>query len=388
MFEYFEGNYSWNLATLMVINTGGVLTEVDDVLRPLKPLAANADDAATQAFCDAWKAAGDKVAKAAQADELKGDRRGASGKCGRAATYYFAAERQSSSKDPGRNRLYQQFLESFKKFAALGKHEIERVEIPYEGTTLPALYVRGKGNAAHKPCMVHFDGLDVNKEYIYLGGMPTELAERGVSTLIVDHPGVGEALRLRGLHAIVETDRPATACVDWLLTQPDVDPKRIGMMALSLGGYYAARSAAFEPRFACCVCWGAMYDIGVGIRRRLQGGGAQKSVHHYFEHIQWVMGVHSLDEVQAMGDRMTLSGILDRIRCPLLVVHGDNDRQVPVEFAQRTYNEAVNSVGRELHIHTVEEGGSEHCSVDNRELTISYMAHWISRTLNAPPELA
>jgi dienelactone hydrolase len=388
MFEYFEGNYPWNLATLMTLNTGGQLSEVDDVLRSLKAKAANADNDANAEFCLAWRAAAQKVEKAAQADEKDGNFRGAGGKYARAATYYFAAERQTSIHDPDRESLYRAFLTAFDKFVTLRRENCERVEIPYEnGTTLPALYVRGKGNAAKKPCMVHFDGLDVNKEYIYIGGMAEELAERGISTLIVDHPGVGEALRLRGMKSIVETDRPASACVDWLVERDDVDPARIGMMALSLGGYYAPRAAAFEPRFACCVAWGALYDVGIGVRRRLAGGGMQKSVHHYFEHIQWVMGVNSVEEVQERADKMTLNGILDRIRCPLLIVHGENDRQVPVEFARRTYAEAVNSPNRHLKIHTVEDGGSEHCSVDNRELTISYMAHWIARTLDAPKEL-
>lgn len=389
MFEYFEGNYPWNLATLMVLNTGGSISEVDDVLRPLKARAANADDATNAAFCQAWRGAADKLLAFAKADEKAGNLRAAGGKYARAAGYFFAAERQTSIHDPDRESLYRTFLSCFERFVTLRRLNCERVEIPYkDGTTLPALYVRGKGDAAKKPCMVHFDGLDVNKEYIYIGGMPEELAERGVSTLIVDHPGVGEALRMRGMKSIVETERPASACVDWLLQRDEIDPSRIGMIALSLGGYYAPRATAFEPRFACCVAWGAMYDIGIGIRKRLAGGGAQKSVHHYFEHIQWVMGLNTMEEVQARADEMTLNGILDRIRCPMLIVHGENDRQVPVDFARRTFAEAVNSIGKELKIHTVEDGGSEHCSVDNRELTISYMAHWIARTLNAPKELA
>lgn len=280
-------------------------------------------------------------------------------------------------------------LTSFDKYTALRRHDCQRVEIPYEnGASLPGLYVRGKGNKARKPCMVHFDGLDVNKEWLYLSGMPTELAERGVSTLIVDHPGVGEALRMRSMKSMVETERPAAACVDWLMTQHDVDSERIGMMALSLGGYYSMRAAAFESRFRCCVAWGALYDVGIGVRRRIQDSTAQKSVHHYFEHIQWVMGAKDMQEVAEIADRMTLKGILDRIRCPILVVHGENDRQVPVEFARRTYDEATNSVGKELKVHTIAEGGSEHCSVDNLGLTIDYIAHWIARTLNAPSELA
>ena len=59
--------------------------------------------------------------------------------------------------------------------------------------------------------MVHFDGLDVTKEIIYLVGVPGALAERGIATLVVDNPGVGESLRMRGLHNGPEAEIPAKA---------------------------------------------------------------------------------------------------------------------------------------------------------------------------------
>jgi len=389
MFEYFDNNYPWNLATIMVLNSGGQITEVDDVLSPIRELGADATDKANEAFCRAWRDAAEKAQRLAQADERSGNLRAAGGKYAKAAGYYFAAERQTSTVDPDRLSIYRSMLHAFERFVTLRREPCERVEIPFEnGVSLPALYVRGQGTATQKPCMVHFDGLDVNKEWLYLSGMPGELAQRGVSTLIVDHPGVGEALRLRGLKSIVETERAASACVDWLSARSDVDAERIGMMALSLGGYYAMRATAFEPRFRCGVAWGAMYDFGGGLRRRLAGGGAQKSVHHFFDHVQWVTGTASPEEALVVADRMTLDGILDRIRCPILIAHGENDRQVPLEVAKRVHDEAVNSIGKELKVHTIAEGGSEHCSVDNPSLTIDYIAHWIARCLDAPSELA
>src|ERR1700748_3773921 len=118
MFEYFQGNYPWNLATLMTLNTGGQISEIDDVLRPLKAVATNADNAANERFCLAWRAAAQKVEKAAQLDEQNGNLRAAGGKYARAATYYFSAERQTSIHDPDRESLYRAFLSAFSKFVA------------------------------------------------------------------------------------------------------------------------------------------------------------------------------------------------------------------------------------------------------------------------------
>ncbi|WP_250475162.1 alpha/beta fold hydrolase [Caballeronia sp. GAFFF1] len=388
MFEYFDDVYSWNLATTMVLNSGGEISEVHDALSPVKRSLAEGSEQANEAFCQAWRSAAERVERLAEADVANGNLRAAGGKYARAAGYYFAAERQMSADDPDRTALYRIMLRSFSKYVELRREPCERVEIPYEnGATLPALYVRGKGTAEKKPCMVHFDGLDVNKEWIYLTGLPQELAERGVSTLIVDHPGVGEALRMRELKGMVETERAASRCVDWLQTQPDVDPDRIGMMALSLGGYYAMRSVAFEPRFACGVAWGAMYDFGA-VSRGLVADGTHKSVRNILHHLLWLTGTESQEEALAITSRMTLNGILDRIHCPILIVHGENDRQVPLDAAKRVVAEAVNSPNKELKVHTIAEGGSEHCSVDNVSITTDYMAHWIARTLGAPKELA
>src|SRR3982751_6224437 len=53
------------------------------------------------------------------------------------------------------------------------------------------------------------------------------MAARGISTLMVDTPGSGEALRLQGLTSRIDTEVWAAACVDYLETQPDVDSDRI-----------------------------------------------------------------------------------------------------------------------------------------------------------------
>ena len=112
-------------------------------------------------------------------------------------------------------------------------------------------------------------------------------------------------------------------------------------MALSLGGYYAPRAAAFEKRFKCCVAWGAIFDYGKcvdGAHRRHQralGAGLSPST------CNWVFGKESIDEtLKVVTRQMTLEGVADKITCPLLIVHGENDRQVPLWHAEKTYRGA------------------------------------------------
>ena len=66
-----------------------------------------------------------------------------------------------------------------------------------------------------------------------------------------------------------------------------------------------------------------------------------------------------------IAENVHLDGILDRIKVPFLVTHGEKDSQIPLHWAQRTYEQLVNSPKRELKIFTAREGGVQHSSFDN-----------------------
>ena len=120
-------------------------------------------------------------------------------------------------------------------------------------------------------------------------GCPTALARRGISTLCVDQPGTGEALRLRRLPVDPHERALGVEGVDWLETQPDVDPTRLGMTGISLGGYFAPRAVAFEPRFAAGAVWGANHNWAEVQHKRLRREG-ENPVPHYWGHVFWVFG--------------------------------------------------------------------------------------------------
>jgi hypothetical protein len=332
MFEYFPNNYPWSLAVMGAISRGGMMGEIDEACRPLKDAAAKKNDPAAQmAWFESWMKVAERVERLGLADEQANHPLSAGRKLMRAGLYYLMAERMPSHKDPRRMIAYTRGIATYAKGLKLRKEPVERVEIPYGEHKLPAFFVKAPV-AGKAPCMVHFDGFDVTKEIIYQA-TADEYRRRGISLLIVDHPGVGEALRLHKLPSIPETEKPAKAAVDYLETRADVDKDRIGMVALSLGGYYAPRAAAYEKRFNCCVAWGAIYDFGVAFAARVSGIN-EPSVPGYPEHGQWVFGKDTLEETLAVTRQMTLEKAAGEIECPLLVVHGENDRQIPLWHAE------------------------------------------------------
>jgi dienelactone hydrolase len=385
MFEYFQNHYSWTLGLLMAAQLGGEMSEIDEACRPLIEVAkrpgVREDPEAQALWVTRWSDLARKVEGLARADEENQHPFSAGRKYLRACVYYMTAERMASHHKPEKLALYKSMLETFGKGVRLRREPVEFFDLPYDGTTLPALFYRAPGSGP-RPAMIHFDGFDVTKEWMHLSGMAREFAMRGISTLMVDHPGIGGALRLQNLPTSPETEKWARAAMDYLETREDVDAKKVGVIAMSLGGYYAPRAAAFEKRLACCVAWGARWDNALSHGRILRDPNAARSVTGWVEHALRVYGAKTPDEAADKIAQMTLEGVAEHIECPLLVVHGENDRQVPVDQAHKTVQAAVNSPRREVKIFTAAEGGVEHVQGDLFSIAVDWMADWVADVLN------
>jgi fermentation-respiration switch protein FrsA (DUF1100 family) len=137
------------------------------------------------------------------------------------------------------------------------------------------------------PVIVLVNGLDSTKEHTYSSGFWAELAARGISCLMLDQPGTGEALRLQ-------------------------------------------------------------------------------------EFIKFAADVN-------------LDGVVENITVPFLIAHGASDRQIPLEYAHHSYDQAVNSPRRELRVFTPEEGATEHIGLDHLPYVSSFIADWVADTFSELP---
>jgi dienelactone hydrolase len=380
MFQYFPTNYVWSLSTMIALTHGGNIGEVDAMCGPLRDAALAGDDPGTLAFYEAWKGGADNLIELASEDMAHGRSLSAGEKLVRAGLYYAVAERMQPHGFEQRLAIYRRSLELFAQGRELSRENCSRVEIPYEGKHIAGLLVRAEGVNAAAPIVVVMNGLDSTKEMLQKSVMGTMFARRGMATLFVDQPGTGEALRLHGLPAVANTEAWASKVVDWIEQQSQVDPKRIGALGVSLGGYYCPRAVAFEPRFACGGVWGANHDWREVQQARLRREG-ENPVPHYWKHVQWVFGAKDMDDFFTKAEAMHLDGVLDRIRVPFLVTHGESDRQIPVKYAHRTYEQLVNSPRRDLVIFGAHQGGVEHSSLDNPYNAGALIADWFAQQL-------
>ncbi len=378
LYEYFPGNFVWSQSINSMIDMANwgasSMGEIDQVGRRLQGKQGDAD-----AWFDEWHAMAAEMACKAIAADAAGHALTAGTNYLHAGVYYLYAERFIAP-DARKMASYRQCMYCFEQGFKRRFPSVERVAVPYQGTTLPAYFMQAPG-AGPKPTVVCFDGLDLCKEMsVLFAGV--ELANRGYHTLAIDGPGQGEALRLQNIPSRYDYEAPGTAAFDYCAARADVDARRIGVMAFSMGGYYAPRIAAFEKRYAACVAWGAHYDYhAVWLKRRkhMEAGGKNTSSSMF--QLPWVMGTSDMDSAMEKIKAFTLEGVADRIECPILIVHGEHDTIVPVEWAYKLNDAVTRAKKKTFKVFTVADGGSEHCHGDNRIVGSNYVADWVADNL-------
>ncbi len=197
----------------------------------------------------------------------------------------------------------------------------ERVLIPYAGIEMAAIF-RKPAAAGRPPVVLMIPGLDSVKEELqttadwFLG--------RGVATLAVDGPGQGETEFLRDIEPAYE--RPAAAAIDWLERRGDVDAGRLGVYGVSLGGYYAVRVAACEPRVKATIELAGTYSLADnwGNRSALSRATFQKR-----------SGAGDDGEAKERAKAIDMSGLSPKIKTPLLILHGRLDPIAPFAGAEK-----------------------------------------------------
>ncbi len=205
----------------------------------------------------------------------------------------------------------------------------ERVEIPWSGgRILPGILripERAKG-AGGAPCVVLVAGLDSTKEEFYT--LEAVFHARGMATFAFDGPAQGENadIQLRP-----DFEGVVSVVMDHLVEDARLDSSRIGALGVSLGGYYAPRSLALEPRLKAGVGVCGPYDMGEiweGLPALTRQGVC--------------VSFQTDDEEKGAlkSQEISLRGCLRGLDRPLLLIHGAKDRLCPVEQAHKIAAEA------------------------------------------------
>jgi len=289
----------------------------------------------------------------------------------RATDFYRNAEFWLASDDPRRMETFDKCESCFQKAGKYFSPRLEKIEIPYEGgSVLHAYYLKSNVGGEKQPVLISFGGLDSFKEELYF--MVAEGAlKRGISCLLVDGPGQGGTIRREKIYTRYDYEVPVGYCIDYLESRQDIDTSRIAVSGSSMGGYYAARAGSCEPRLAATISHGAVWSVYDNWQNRADD-------HGLVDHIIWGTNASDIHDARQKLEKFTLEGVLEKMTCPYLIVHGGHD-VLGVKQASKVYDYAREAgVNVTMKLVTEEETGADHCQHDNPTIGQEYMMDWLA----------
>ena len=364
--------------------------------------AASIEDSDYEGWYRAWRATADRVRGFAQQSAAKGHQASAKDAFLRASTYYnTAAFFLDGTSDSSRLLpTWKAHRECFDEAASRFDPPFEKVEIPYEGTTLPGYLFKVDDSERTRPLLILNNGSDGTVTDMYLVGGAAAL-ERGYNALTFDGPGQGAALFLQGLYFRPDWEKVVTPVVDFALRLPEVDPERIAIQGVSQAGYWVPRAVAFEHRIAAAVADPGVCDVSTSWFSHLPQGmqellerGQKEEFDRYIEEgmqtsealrytVRFRMRPYGTDspyEAYKMVRQYNLDGVAEKIRCPMLVTDPDNEQFWPGQ-SRRLYKALT--CPKQLVSFTAAEGADYHCEPKALGLRNQRIFDWLDETLGA-----
>jgi pimeloyl-ACP methyl ester carboxylesterase len=316
------------------------------------------------------------------------DRALSEGRLMNSAFYFRAAEFYTFADDPEKEPLYDRFLALFQE--AFEAHEIKRLEIPYQGVSLPAIEAGPVGDP--RGTIVLHGGYDSFIEEFY--SLMWFFSRRGFRVIGFDGPGQGGARRKASLPLDFRWEKPVGAVLDHM------GLNEVTLIGLSMGGYFALRAAAFETRVKRVIASGHAYDYmrvapapaawlmvffhdhlrdftNRMSRWKMRKGGMEA---WNIAHLMYVLDVDEpmagLDFALQLNEENLQS---DRIKQDVLVLASRNDHFIPFRLHGEQLRRLPSARSVSDRVFTEDDQAHNHCQIGNLGLALRVMGDWIER---------
>jgi pimeloyl-ACP methyl ester carboxylesterase len=318
-----------------------------------------------------------------------------------AANYFFAALYfLDGTTDPTRLLpTWKQYEGCWATAAALFTPPIERVEIPYENTTLTGWLFRASNSKERRPLVILNNGADGSElDMLVLGGAGGLV--RGYNCLTFNGPGQGDALWLRKMYFRPDWEKVVTPVVDFALARPEVDAKRVALVGVSQGGYWAPRALAFEHRIAAGVADPGAWNIADAWTRHLpkslvevldagkkeEFDSEMNSALRFLRRSKILLafrmrpyGMTSYYDAFHAVRQYNLKEVAGQIRCPMLLTNPETEPFFPGQ-PRELYD--MLRCPKSLLDFTAEQGADLHCEVNAPGYRDFHIYNWLDESLD------
>ncbi|MBV9921465.1 MAG: hypothetical protein JOY78_11510 [Pseudonocardia sp.] len=274
-----------------------------------------------------------------------------------------------------------------------------RVDVPYEGSTLPAYLLRPDGTGAARPTVVLTNGSDGSLSSMWAAGVAGSLA-RGWNALVYDGPGQQSMLFEREVPFRPDWEAVLTPVVDALVDRPDVDERALMAYGISQAGYWLTRALAFENRFAAAAVDPGVVDVSTSWTTQLLpemiallDSGQKDLFDHYMSQMDSDPARARTYALRARPYGITdpydlftavrgyqLRDVADRVGTPLLITDPDGEQFWPGQSEELA---SLLTGEHELARFTATDGADRHCQPLAPNLTQSKMFSWLAEHLPA-----
>ena len=220
-------------------------------------------------------------------------------------------------------------IRCYDKVRELAPYRIEHVDVPWNGTLVSGNLHLAPGDGA-RPLIFYVPGCDQTKE-AWPHPYYNQALQRGMHVFSFDGPGQGES-NLRGIRLTDDNyEDAAGAVIDYLIKRKEVDAKKIGVYALSFGSFWGMRIAAKNRHIAAAAApWASFVD-----KYYLMTEESPR----YKQLFAYLTQSSSEDELDAVWQKMTMDGLMEKITCPTLIVTGEYDPRAPVQEVYRLFDQ-------------------------------------------------
>lgn len=256
---------------------------------------------------------------------------------------------------------------------------VETFTVPYAGGELPGRFHRGSDHSA--PTVLVIGGADTCNEDLFLS--PGHyFIERGFSLAVIDLPGQG-LVQQQGLYWEVEAERSIAAVIDELIARFAIESRRLVLLGMSLGGYFACRAAAHEPRLAAVIASSPFPRPGelftsIAREATTEGDRLSDAALRYRQILMWKAGATNVSELLERTGAMTVDPW--EVELPFLSIVGGQEGDV-FQNQAKEWHAAIRSSIKSFVGLNAETGADAHCQVNNPLRLIQEVDGWVREVL-------
>lgn len=299
-----------------------------------------------------------------------------------------------------------------------------RHELKADGFTVPIIFFKTSlAEGKPRPVILIGNGYDGSmEEMLHINGFAA--LQRGYDVILYEGPGMPSVRRYQNLGWIPDWERVVTPVVDFALSQPDTDEKRVVLLGYSMGGNLAVRAAAFEHRLAAVLAVDGVFDLTSYLRlppylEKIRQEGSEEEFNGAFARFAfdsststatrwgiqqgksillipqhksknrhsllishniglWSFNIPTGSEFFRVNPLYSLAPVIDQVQCPVFVGDAEDDL-----FFKGQPSKLTSALGKRAHYRffSSEEAAGLHCQVGAAQLLNSETFDWLENTL-------